>query len=242
LTDALPALPASVLAVIDVPVLSTVRDVTATPPTVTAEAPVKPVPLITIVVPPESGPLAGVVPLGINTPVTIGTGIYVYNALSTEVPPGVVTLTDTSPVVPEGAFAVIVVPLLVTEMFVAALLPTVTCVAPVKPVPVMVIEAPAVSGPLAGDTLVTVGAATWTNEPADTVPPGVVSIIMDGPTSSAGVDTVTDSGKTDTMFVSIPLNVTLLVPDRYEPVNITCVFPLSGPDGGSKELIVGAFI
>ena len=78
--------------------------------------------------------------------------------LSVEVPPGVVTLTDAVPALPAGATAVIVVPL-TTMTDVAGLPPTVTAVAPAKPVPVIVIEVPAVSGPLAGDTLVTVGTA-----------------------------------------------------------------------------------
>ena len=67
LTDAVPAVPAGVVAVIDV-ALTTVTDVAATPPTVTAVAPVKSVPVIVSTVLPASGPLAG------ETLDTVGTG------------------------------------------------------------------------------------------------------------------------------------------------------------------------
>ncbi len=67
MTDAVPAEPAGVVAVIDV-ALTTVTDVAATSPTVTDVAPVNAVPVIVIEVPPVSGPLAG------ETPVTVGTG------------------------------------------------------------------------------------------------------------------------------------------------------------------------
>ena len=80
--------------------------------------------------------------------------------MPTEVPPGVVTVTDTEPVVSRtGVVAVILVPPLLTVTDVAATPPTITAVAPVKAVPVIVIMVPPASGPLAGDTLVTVGTA-----------------------------------------------------------------------------------
>jgi hypothetical protein len=75
-----------------------------------------------------------------------------------EVPPGVVTTTDAVPALPKGVIAVIDVSLL-TLTDVAATPPTVTDVAPVKAVPVIVIEVLSMNRPLAGDTLVTVGIA-----------------------------------------------------------------------------------
>ena len=54
-TLAVPALPAGVVAVIEVG-LTTLRAVAATPPIVTAVAPVKPVPVIVTDCPPTSGP------------------------------------------------------------------------------------------------------------------------------------------------------------------------------------------
>jgi hypothetical protein len=69
LTDTAPVVSLiGVLAVIDVPVLSTVTDVAATPSTVTAVAPVNDVPVIVISVLPARGPLGG------DTLVTFGTG------------------------------------------------------------------------------------------------------------------------------------------------------------------------
>jgi hypothetical protein len=68
-TDAVPALPAGVIAVIDVSLL-TLTDVAAKPLTVTDVASVKPVPVIVIAVPPKSGPLGG------DMLVTVGTGAY----------------------------------------------------------------------------------------------------------------------------------------------------------------------
>jgi hypothetical protein len=77
--------------------------------------------------------------------------------LFADVPPGVVTLTDAVPE-PAGVVAVIDVAL-TTLKDAAGLPPTVTDVAPVNPVPVIVIEVPPASGPLAGETPVTVGTA-----------------------------------------------------------------------------------
>ena len=57
-TLAVPAVPAGVVAVIDES-LTTTTLVAATPPTLTAVAPVKPVPLKLIVVPPAGGPVGG---------------------------------------------------------------------------------------------------------------------------------------------------------------------------------------
>ena len=67
-------------------------------------------------------------------------------------------MTDAVPNVPAGAVAVIDVSL-TTVTDVAATPPTVTAVVPVKAVPVIVSTVLPVSGPLAGDTLATVGTA-----------------------------------------------------------------------------------
>jgi hypothetical protein len=74
-----------------------------------------------------------------------------------EVPPGVVTLTSTTPV-PDGEVAVIVVAL-TTVMPVADDPPNITAVAPVKLVPVMVTAVPPAAGPNVGEIEVTAGAA-----------------------------------------------------------------------------------
>ena len=73
-------------------------------------------------------------------------------------PPGVITVTFTTPV-PAGLSAVIEVSL-TTVTFVAAVAPKSTAVAPVNPVPVIVTDVPPAVEPVVGLTPVTVGAAT----------------------------------------------------------------------------------
>ncbi len=72
-------------------------------------------------------------------------------------PPGVVTVTSTTPV-PAGLSAVILV-LLTTVRVVAAMVPKSTTEAPVKLVPVMVTRVPPPAGPEVGLSAVTAGAA-----------------------------------------------------------------------------------
>jgi hypothetical protein len=71
-----------------------------------------------------------------------------------EVPPGVVTLTSTTPV-PAGDVAVIEVAELKVKLAVVA--PNVTAVTPVKLVPVTVTDVPPARGPAVGEIDVTVG-------------------------------------------------------------------------------------
>ena len=75
--------------------------------------------------------------------------------VTAEVPDGFVTVTLTTPD-PAGLSAVIVV-LLTTVRFVAAVVPKSTTVAPVKLVPVIVTKVPPASGPLVGARPATVG-------------------------------------------------------------------------------------
>ena len=75
------------------------------------------------------------------------------------VPPGVVTKTLAVPAVPAGVVTVMEVALFTTRL-VAAVPPMVTPVAPVKPVPVMVMLVPPAVEPLVGEILITVGATT----------------------------------------------------------------------------------
>ena len=74
-----------------------------------------------------------------------------------EVPPGVVTVTSTVPD-PAGEVAEMDVALF-TITPVAAVVPNLTLVAPVKPVPVTVTEVPPLVGPPEGFTALTVGGA-----------------------------------------------------------------------------------
>jgi hypothetical protein len=68
------------------------------------------------------------------------------------------TVTVTAPAFPAGVAAVIVV-LLTTATFVAAVAPNITVAPAAKFVPVIVTAVPPATGPLFGDTPVTVGAA-----------------------------------------------------------------------------------
>ena len=144
-------LPAGEVAVTEVELFS-VKLVAAVLPNFTAVAPVKFLPVTVTEVPPASGPEVGL------TAEMEGTGIYAnLSADHAElVPPGVVTLTSTVPL-PAGEVAVMVLELLTVKL-VAAVLPNLTAVAPVKAVPVMVTEVPTPAGPEVGLTEVTVGA------------------------------------------------------------------------------------
>ena len=87
-------------------------------------------------------------------------GVIYINALGkVAVPPAVVTEIFFEPAAPAGVSAVIDVSLTTTTL-VAGLPPTVTLLAPVKLVPVMVIGVPPLNNPEFGLTLAMVGAAT----------------------------------------------------------------------------------
>ena len=146
-----PAFPIGVIAVIVVEFTTTTL-VAATPPTVTLLAPVKFVPIIVIVVPPVAGPLDGL------TLATVGAATYVNCVAAVTGPPAVVTTTFCAPAVPIGVVAVITVALLVNT--VALTPPTVTLLALVKLVPVIVIVVPPAAEPELGAIVVIVGAAT----------------------------------------------------------------------------------
>jgi hypothetical protein len=97
--------------------------------------------------------------IGTGMVVAVAAKVYLSPAADVEVPLGVVTSTSTVPtVVVAGVVAVIDV-LLTTVKLVTAEPPTVTAVAPVKPVPVIVIAVLVETGPYAGETAVTVGIA-----------------------------------------------------------------------------------
>ena len=127
--------------------------VAATPPTVTLVAPVRFVPVIVIAVPPAVEPNNG------DKEVIVGTGFKYVNAfVAVAVPLGVVTATLFAPTVPAGVTAVMLVDETTTTL-VAATPPTVTLVAPVKLVPVIVIAVPPAVEPEVGETEEIVGGA-----------------------------------------------------------------------------------
>ncbi len=143
--------------------------VAATPPTVTLVAPVKIVPVIVIAVPPAVEPVTG------ETEEIVGGTTYVNAFVAVAVPFGVVTATLVAPTVPAGVTAVTLVDETTTTL-VAAIPPTVTLVAPVKLVPVIVIGVPPAVGPVDGETEEIVGGAKYVNAfVAVALPFGVVT-------------------------------------------------------------------
>ncbi len=144
-----PTVLAGVTAVILVEDQNTI--VAATPPTVTLVGLVRFVPIIVMGVPPAVDPNNG------DKEVIVGMGAIYVNAFGTvAVPAGVVTATLLEPKVPAGVTAVIFIDE-TTTMFVAFTPPTVTLVAPVRLVPMIVIAVPPAVGPDIGVIDVTVG-------------------------------------------------------------------------------------
>jgi hypothetical protein len=148
-----PALPAGVVAVIDV-LLTTTTLVAAVDPNFTVAPVAKFVPVIVTAVPPATDPLLG------DTLVTVGGTTYVYPLAKLPLnDPTLVTVTVTAPALPAGVLAVIDV-LLTTTTLVPAAPPNVTVAPEAKLVPVIVTAVPPAVEPLFGLTLLTVGDAT----------------------------------------------------------------------------------
>ena len=148
-----PAAPAGVVAVICV-LFTTTTFVAAAEPNVTVAPDTKFVPVIVTAVPPDVGPLLG------DTLLTVGGATNVKPVARVPLCPlEFVTVTITAPAVPAGVVAVMLV-LLTTTTFVAAVLPNVTVAPEAKFVPVIVTAVPPVVGPVVGNTLVTVGGTT----------------------------------------------------------------------------------
>ena len=157
------------------------------------------------------------------------------------VPPAVVTATLCAPAVPVGVTAVMLVAL-TTTILVAALPPTVTLVAPVKFVPLMVIEVPPNVVPELGLTLVIVGnGTTYVNTLFnEIVPPGVVTETFLAPAVEAGVTAVILPGLTTTTLVAaMPPTITLVAPVKLVPVMVMDVPPKIVPDFGLTLASVG---
>jgi hypothetical protein len=248
LTNAVPALPGGVSATICV---GAVEVITAmVPPTVTVVAPAaNPVPLMTIVVPPVTEPVAGIVPLDI-TFVTVG-GVYMKRALSlfSDVAPNAVTLTYSVPTLPRGVTATICV--LVVEVIVAVLLPTVTDVAPVKFVPLITIVVPPATEPVAGivplgiSTFVTVG-IVYMKRPSklfSDVAPDTVTLTNAVPALPGGVSATICAGAVEVITAMVPPTVTVVAPSTNPVPLITIVVPpVTEPFAGIAPLGISTFI
>ena len=153
-------------------------------------------------------------------------------------PPAVVTTTSFAPAVPAGVFAEIEVAVATT--LVAATPPTVT-VAPVKLVPAMVIDVPAVSGPDIGETLAIVGRATYVNALAlVAVPPMVVTATLCAPAVPAGVVAVMTVAVLVKIVAAATPTFTLVAPVKFVPVMVMVVPPATGPEIGATVVMVGS--
>ena len=200
----------------------TINDEAATPPKLTAVAPVKFVPVIVIdvVVPPL---------VGVND-VIVGDGINV-NPANNAVPPAVVTLTFPDAPVPTIAV------MLVDELTVndeAATPPKLTAVAPIKFIPVIVIDV--VVPPLVGVNDVIAGAGMNVNPAIDAVPPGVMTFTLsEAPDPTTAVMLVAELTVNDE--AAIPPKLTAVAPVKFVPV-IVIDAPVP-PLVGVNEVIVG---
>ena len=147
-------------------------------------------------------------------------------------PPAV---TEIGPsVAPAGTVAVIEVSE-ATLKLVAAVVPNVTELAPVKPLPVIVTDDP--TGPLVGENELMTG-VTENAVVVVAVPPEVVTAITPLPPAGAAAVIWLPSELTANDDAALPLNVTEVAPVKPEPVIVTEV--PTGPLVGVNELIVGA--
>ena len=128
-----------------------------------------------------------------------------------------------------------------TTTLVAATPPTVTLVAPVKLVPVIVIAVPPAVEPEVGETEEIVGGAKYVNAfVAVALPLGVVTATLVAPTVPAGVTAVMLVEETTTTLVAAtPPTVTLVAPVKSQPVIVIGVPPAVEPDIGVIDVIVG---
>lgn len=238
-TSTTPALLAGVVTVTD-EALSTVTDLLAVPPNVTADAPVRFVPVIVTIALPATGPDDR------DRRVIVGASTNVYAPTETTDPPGVVNTTSATPAGFAGVTTVTEVALkLVIE--VPGVPPIVNSEISVKFVPLIVTSVPPMTGPddnpAEVKTETTVGAATNVYaSTAVTDPPGVVNTTSTTPADLAGETTETVVGLTTVMEVpGVPPKVTADAPVSSDPVTVTVVPPAIGPDTGHtpRSLLIG---
>ena len=175
-----------------------------------------------------------------ETPVGATKLMYVNALVAVAVPPGVVTATSCAPSVPAGATAVILVDE-TTFTLVAATPATVTLVAPVKFVPVIVIAVPPRVVPENGLTLDIVGAKTTTYVNAFTllkVPPDVSTLTIFAPAVPVGVVAVIDVAVlVNTVALTSPTFT--VAPVKFVPPIVIVVPPVVGPLEGLTLEISG---
>jgi hypothetical protein len=124
---------------------------------------------------------------------------------------------------------------------VAAVPPNVTVAPAAKFVPVIVTAVPPATGPLFGDTLLTVGTTTYVN-PFVRLPlcPLTVTVTVTAPALPADVVAViVVLFTTFTLVAAVPPNVTVAPTTKFVPVIVTAVPPVVVPPLGDTLLTVG---
>jgi len=206
-TETLPlAAPAATTAVICVAEI-TVKLLAATPPKLTAVAPVKPAPVMVTVSP-------GPAPVGEND-VIIGPATKV-KPVRVPVPPGDVTAK--LPLAPEATTAVIRKGVMTVKLA-AAVPPNVTAVAPVKLLPLISTVAPAAA--LVGVKLVIFGGDTNVNPPSVPVPPGPVAETLPLALPAATTAVICVAETTVKLAAGVPPKLTAVTPVKLVPVSVT---------------------
>ena len=218
--------------------LTTLKDVASTPPIVTEVAPVKSLPLIVTNVPPFVLPDNGTIPV-IEEGVT-----KVKEANVLLGPPPVRTITPTAPALLRGVLQVSVVSS-TTVILVAAALPNIIDVAPVRFVPVIVTIFPPRILPSGGEISLITGGVIYMNEENVLLgPPPVLTITSTAPalmlTGVLQVIVVSLTALTSVAF--IPPNRTELAPLKLTPVIVTTFPPVVAPNGSEMLVIIGGTI
>src|SRR5262249_16813511 len=145
---------------------------------------------------------------------------------------------------PAGLSAVIVVSF-TTVKFVAGVVPKLTAVAPVKPVPMTVTRVPPAAGPLVGLRPVTAGAARNVKRSAcdaGDVPAGVVTVTLTIPMPAGLVAVKVVSFTTVRFRAGTGPKSTPAGPVNPVPVTVTNVPPATGPLFGVTPVTVGAAV
>jgi hypothetical protein len=158
------------------------------------------------------------------------------------VPPGVVTLISTVPAARVGEVMVRVLSVVTSRPF-PGVVPNMTAVAPVNPVPVMVTVVPPIAGPLVGEILVTVGTGTYVNVSSVTialVPLGVVTRTSTEPVPAGAVAVRLVAELYVTLAAAIVPNEIVDALVNPVPVIVTVVPPAAGPFAGEMLVTVGA--
>jgi hypothetical protein len=209
----------------------TVNAVAPTPPNLTADAPVNPLPETVTDVPPAAGPDEGETR---DTARPDATYVNRSAALALLVPFAVVTVMSTVPT-PGGEIAAID-PSPNTENELALAPPNLTADAPVNPEPEIATEVPPVAGPEDGLTPVTTGpGAMYANRSAGVVglvPAVVVTVTSTVPEPGGEIAKIDPSPNTTNELVVTAPNDTPMAPVNPDPEIATRVPPDAGPEDG----------